>query len=163
VRQILLLALVLLLLGEDSLWAQGGRRRSRQQSTAQPTSDQGVLPPAAQKAAETLAFQRSPTPVGENPTSAELPVYYFDGRMHWCGLPDKSVWVWTGSIWVPPGVIYWGNQSYDTAARSNSQSNPQSQARGLWIHSRFNVESQDYRTRYGNDAYFRYGPGHFID
>ena len=77
--------------------------------------------------------------------------------MHWCQLPDDTVLVWSGSKWVPPGVIYWGgNRREDAAARAASP-------RGPWIHSRFNVESRDYRSRYGTDAWFQYGPGHFLD
>jgi hypothetical protein len=84
-------------------------------------------------------------------------VYYFDGKMHWCKLPDDTTLVWTGNKWVPPGVIYWGNnRADDSAVRASMPPGP-------WIHSRFNVESRDYRSRYGTDAWFRYGPGHYLD
>jgi hypothetical protein len=163
VPRILLFAAMFSLLATDQAWAQVGRVRNRLQSATPTPYGSSELPPAARQAAEKLALERSPTPIVGQPTPAQLPVYYFDGHVHWCGLPDNSSWVWTGTIWVPPGVIYWGARKYDTAARGDSQSNPASYSRGLWIHSRFNVESQDYRSRYGNDAYFRYGPGHFID
>ena len=82
--------------------------------------------------------------------------------MYWCQLPDESVWVWTGTIWVPPGVIYWGGREHDSTAQTAQRSaNPP--PRGLWIHSRFNVESRAYRDRYGTDAWFRYGQGHYLD
>ncbi len=156
-------AALLTLHAADSAWAQHGRLRDRLQSATPNPYHSGQLPPKAKAAAESLAAQRRSTPMPEHPTADDLPVYHFDGRMHWCGLPDHSIWVWTGTIWVPPGVIYWGARDYDTAARSDAQSNPTSSSRGLWIHSRFNVESQDYRSRYGNDAWFRYGQGHFLD
>ncbi len=156
-------AMICWLVAGETAWAQHGRLRDRLQSATPTPYGSSQLPERARQGAESLAAQRRTTPMPAKPTADDLPVYHFDGRVHWCGLPDRSVWVWTGTIWVPPGVIYWGSRDYDTAVRSNSQNNPASQARGLWIHSRFNVESQDYRTRYGNDAYFRYGPGHFID
>jgi hypothetical protein len=149
----LLVALVIFL-GAGPSWAQRAWRSRREVPPPPPTAatiDSSVLKSAA---ASTTPPDGIPSPQasGDGPPT----VYYFDGRMHWCQLPDDTVLVWSGSKWVPPGVIYWGNNRNNDPARAAAPP-------GTWIHSRFNVESRDYRSRYGTDAWFRYGPGHFLD
>ena len=162
-RLIPLFVVLVMLMSASPSWAQLGWRSRRQAPPPPPTSsnvDISVLKSAsASKAVPAAASTMPPDEIPAPQASGNGPptVYYFDGRMHWCQLPDDTVLVWSGSKWVPPGVIYWGGgRADDAAARAGSPPGP-------WIHSRFNVESRDYRSRYGTDAWFRYGPGHFLD
>lgn len=162
-RFICLFVVIVVLSIASPSWAQRGWRNRRQATPPPPSNsnvDKSVMISASpSNAAPTAAGTTPPDGIPAPQATGEgVPtVYYFDGRMHWCQLPDNTVLVWSGSKWVPPGVIYWGGgRGDDAAARAASPPGP-------WIHSRFNVESRDYRSRYGTDAWFQYGPGHFLD
>jgi len=145
------------LAGVSECWAQLGWRQRRLAAPPPPPTPENLDFSVFKSAAvggSTLPPGEIPPPPGAEAKGPPT-VYYFDGRMHWCMLPDDRILVWSGSKWVPPGVIYWG--ASDTAsARAAVPPGP-------WVHSRFNVESRNYRDRYGTDAWFRYGPGHFLD
>ena len=155
VRFIPLLAAVTLLLGGTSLRAE---RWWNRKVSAPPRPATGAnLDFSVVKSAAASQSPGEGIPEPDAATNGVPTVYYFDGKMHWCMLPDDTILVWTGSKWVPPGVIYWGgSRAEDAKARAASPP-------GTWIHSRFNVESRDYRSRYGTDAWFQYGPGHYLD